>query len=300
MQKQGNAFSSDGGGGVREKPVEGTHEAKTYSEKMADFISDLNFGDIPGDVVEKTKQLVLDTLGVGLAAVDENFTKDILDVAKGMGGTAESSVWGKSVKLPAANAALVNGTMAHGLDFDDMHRAASSHMSVVVVPTALAVSEQKPVSGRAIIAAIVAGYEIGARIGLAAMGKLLLRGWHPTAVFGTFSAATVAAKLMGLKPRQTALAMGIAGSQASGLAQWIEEGSWTKRMHPGWAAHSGIIASLLARTGYDAPRKIFEGGQGLYRAFLRDGNYSLEKLTDQLGKRWETRQICIKMYPAGY
>jgi 2-methylcitrate dehydratase PrpD len=94
--------------------------------------------------------------------------------------------------------------------------------------------------------------------------------------------------------------MGIAGSQASGLAQWIEEGSWTKRMHPGWAAHSGIIASLLARTGYDAPRKIFEGGQGLYRAFLRDGNYSLEKLTDQLGKRWETRQICIKMYPAGY
>jgi 2-methylcitrate dehydratase PrpD len=300
MEEQGNTFSCDGRGGGCENLDGGGHNATTYSEKMADFVSDLNFVDIPRDVLEKSKQLVLDTLGVALAAVDETFTKSMLDVAKSMSGPGESSVWGRSEKLPAANAALVNGTMAHGLDFDDMHRAASSHMSVVVVPTALAVAEQKKISGGKIIAAIVAGYEIGARIGLAALGKLLLRGWHPTAVFGTFSAATVAAKLMGLTPRQTVLAMGIAGSQASGLAQWIEEGSWTKRMHPGWAAHSGIIASLLARTGYDAPRKIFEGGQGLYRAFLRDGNYSLEKLTDQLGKRWETRQICIKMYPAGY
>ena len=299
MQEE-NTFSCDGGGGVCEIPAKGGQDTKTYSEKMADFISDLNFVDIPGDVVEKTKHLVLDTLGCALAAVDEEFTKNILDVAKSMGGTAESTVWGPGVKLPAANAALVNGTMAHGLDFDDMHRAASSHMSVVAVPTALAISEQKRLSGRRIIAAIAAGYEIGARIGLAALGKLLLRGWHPTAVFGTFTAATVAGKLMGLGPRQTALAMGISGSQTSGLAQWIEEGSWTKRMHPGWAAHSGIIASLLARTGYDAPRKIFEGGRGLFPAFLREGNYRLEKLTDELGKRWETRQICIKMYPAGY
>jgi 2-methylcitrate dehydratase PrpD len=164
----------------------------------------------------------------------------------------------------------------------------------------LALAEQKEISGQKTLTAIVAGYEVGARVGIAALGKLLARGWHPTGVFGAFTSAAVASKMLDSDARQTAVAMGIAGSQASGLAQWLEEGSWTKRMHPGWAAHSGIFASLLALNGYDGPLKIFEGAQGLYRSFLRDGNFDLGRLTEELGKRWETRQICLKMYPSGY
>lgn len=272
----------------------------TYSQKLSDFVYNLKFDDLPQDVVEKTKLHILDTLGVALAAESEDFTRIMMEVAKSMKGPAESTVWGSKVRLPAANAALVNGTMAHGLDFDDMHRAASTHLSVFVVPTALAVSETREISGKQTIAAVVAGYEAGARIGLAALGKLLLRGWHPTGVFGAFTSAVVAGKLMGLNVQQTAVAMGIAGSQASGLAQWIEEGSWTKRMHPGWAAHSGIIAALLAAKGYDGPLRILEGSKGLYHSFLHEGHFDLTKLTEGLGERWETRQICLKIYPSGF
>jgi 2-methylcitrate dehydratase PrpD len=273
---------------------------KTCSAQLGDFVANLQFKDIPADVVEKAKQHILDTLGVALAAARDDFAKSMLSVAKGLQGPGESAVWGGRARLPAANAALVNGTMAHGLDYDDMHRAASSHLSVVIVPTALAMAERKPLSGRQILAAIVAGYEVGARIGIAALGNLLLRGWHPTGVFGAFTAAAVASKILAADGHKTAVALGIAGSQASGLAQWLEEGSWTKRMHPGWAAHSGIVASLLALSGYDGPLKIFEGAQGLYRSFLRDGNFALAKLTEELGERWETRQLCLKMYPSGY
>lgn len=290
----------DGAGGVGETPIGPDAYKETYSGRLADFICGLTFSDIPKDVVEKAKLLVLDTLGVALAAAREDFTRNVHDVARGMQGPAESSVWGRRKRLPMANAVLVNGTMAHGFDFDDMHRAASSHMSVVAIPTALAVAEKHRLSGKEVLGAIVAGYEVGARIGLAAQRKLLSRGWHPTAVFGTFTAAAVASKLLGLDAPKTAAALGIAGSQTSGLAQWIEEGSWTKRMHPGWAAHSGILASLLAATGFGAPARIFEGIHGLYRAFLREGNFDLSELTAELGRRWETRQICIKVYPAGY
>ncbi len=300
MSEERKNFSCDGGGGVCENPSGENDYKESYSGKMADFIVNLRFSDIPREIVEKAKLHVLDTIGVALAAAREDFTKIILATTKDMKGSADSSVWGYKERLPMANAALVNGTMAHGHDFDDMHRAASSHMSVVAIPTALAVAERKKNSGKETLAAIVAGYEIGARIGLAALGKLLLRGWHPTAVFGTFTAVAVAGKLLGLDAPQTAAAMGIAGSQTSGLAQWIEEGSWTKRMHPGWAAHSGIFATQLSAGGFGAPARIFEGGRGLYQAFLREGNFRLEELTEELGKRWETSQICIKVYPAGY
>lgn len=280
--------------------MESDHTEKTCSQQLGHFVANLKFKDIPGDVIEKSKQHILDTLGVALAAVREDFTEVILGVVKKLKGPSESSVWGKKVRLPAANAALVNGTMAHGLDYDDMHRAASSHLSVVVVPTAMALVEKKGLSGKKILTAIVAGYEVGSRLGIAALGHLLLRGWHPTAVFGAFTSAAVASKLLNADVHQTAMALGIAGSQASGLAQWLEEGSWTKRMHPGWAAHSGIFATQLALKGFDGPLKIFEGTRGLYRSFLRDGNFDLTKLTEDLGRRWETRQICLKMYPAGY
>lgn len=273
---------------------------KTYSDKLGDFVGSLTFADLPGDVVEKTKLHVLDTLGVALASHGMKFSEIVQDVAKSLGGPAESTAIGSGVRLPAHNASLVNGTMAHGRDFDDMHREGSIHLSSLAVPAALAVSEASGESGKSAIVGIVAGYEVGARIGNAACGKLLVSGWHPTGVLGAFVSAVVAGKMQGFTAAQIATAIGIAGSQSSGSAQWIEEGSWTKRMHPGWASHSGIIAAKLAQKGFNAPKKIFEGGKGIYRSYLREGDFVLDKIAEGLGDKWETREICFKIYPSGY
>ncbi|TET85054.1 MAG: MmgE/PrpD family protein [Desulfobacteraceae bacterium] len=273
---------------------------RTYSRKLGEFVERLAFDDVPKKVIEEAKLHILDTLGVALAAYGMDFAQIMLEVSKGLGGPPESTVIGSGERLSAPNAALVNGTMAHGLDYDDMHREAALHLSAFAVPTALAVSEAQGKSGKSAIVGVVAGYEVGARLGLAASGRLLLRGWHPTGVLGAFAAAAVTGSILALSAKQISTAMGIAGSQSSGLAQWIEEGSWTKRMHPGWAAHSGIIAVLLAQKGYDGPQRIYEGKMGLYNSYLGEGNFDLERLTQGLGSRWETRQICYKLYPCGY
>lgn len=273
---------------------------ETYSQKLGDFVENLGFHDVPKDVVEEAKLHILDTLGVALATYGMDFARIILEVSKSLGGPPESTAIGSGERLPAPNAALVNGTMAHGLDYDDMHREAALHLSAFVVPTALAVSEAQERSGKTAIVGVVAGYEVGARLGLAGSVKLLLRGWHPTGVLGAFASAAVTGSILGLTAKQISTAMGIVGSQSSGLAQWIEEGSWTKRMHPGWAAHSGIIAGLLAHKGYDGPQRIYEGKKGVYNSYFGEGNFDLERLTQGLGRRWETKQICYKLYPCGY
>ncbi len=273
---------------------------ETYSQKLGDFVEKLGFHDVPKDVVEEAKLHILDTLGVALATYGMDFAHTILEVSKSLGGPPESTAIGSGERFPAPNAVLVNGTMAHGLDYDDMHREAALHLSAFVVPTALAVSEAQGKSGKSAIVGMVAGYEVGARLGLAGSVKLLLRGWHPTGVLGTFASAAVTGSILGLTAKQISTAMGIAGSQSSGLAQWIEEGSWTKRMHPGWAAHSGIIAGLLAQKGYDGPQGIYEGKKGVYNSYLGEGNFDLERLKQGLGRRWETKQICYKLYPCGY
>ena len=273
---------------------------ETYSQKFGDFVENLGFHDVPRDIIEEVKLHILDTLGVALASYGRDFAQIILEVSNNLGGPPESTAFGSGERLPAPNAALVNGTMAHGLDYDDMHREAALHLSAFVVPTALAVSEAQGKSGKSAIVGVVAGYEVGARLGLAGSVKLLLRGWHPTGVLGAFASAAVTGSILGLTAKQISTAMGIVGSQSSGLAQWIEEGSWTKRMHPGWAAHSGIIAGLLAQKGYDGPQRIYEGKKGVYNSYFGEGNFDLERLTQGLGRRWETKQICYKLYPCGY
>ena len=277
----------------------GTAE-KTYAERLGDFVESLSYDDIPRDVVEEAKLHILDTLGVALAAYGMDFAQIMLDLSKSLGGSPESTAIGSGDRLSAPFAALVNGTMAHGLDYDDMHRESGTHPSAFVVPAALAVSEAKGKSGESAIVGVVAGYEVAARLGMAASGKFILRGWHPTAVLGTFASAAVAGKVLGLAGDHIATAMGIAGSQSSGLNQWQEEGSWTKRMHPGWAACSGIIAALLAQKGYDGPRRIYEGRMGLYNSYVGGKEFDLDKLTQGLGSVWETTQICYKLYPSGY
>lgn len=270
----------------------------TASEQLAHFAAGLRFEDLPTEVVQRAKQLILDLLGVSLAAQAMPASQAMVAVVRSMGGTPESTVWGSGEKLPACNAALANGTLAHGLDYDDTQLPAQAHLSASVVPAACASGEATGADGRATITACVAGWEVGLRIGAAAPGRFVDGGWHPTAICGAFACATVAGVLRRLDERQLANAIGIALSQAAGTMAFVDGATWTKKMHPGWAAHSGCIAALLAGQGFTAPRTALEGPFGLYNTHLCSKNYDLGTLVAGLGTSWEMLRISMKPYPA--
>lgn len=270
----------------------------TAAEQLARFAAGLRFDDLPPQVVQRAKQLILDLVGVALAARDMPASEAVRAVVRGMGGTAESTVWGSGEKLPACNAALANGTLAHGLDYDDTQLPAQAHLSASVVPTAVASAEATGADGRAAIAACVAGWEVGLRIGAAAPGRFVDGGFHPTAICGTFASATVAGVLWGLDAAQLANALGLALSQAAGTMAFVDGATWSKKMHPGWAAHSGCIAALLAQQGFTGPRTAFEGRFGLYNTHICSKEYDLATLVSGLGTTWETLRISMKPYPA--
>jgi 2-methylcitrate dehydratase PrpD len=270
----------------------------TAAERLAAFTTGLVFEAIPPDVVETARLHLLDTLGCGLAAHALDVATAGRAVAAEMGGTAEATVIGLGPRLPAAQAALANGMLCHGLDFDDTHADAVCHVTVVVGPAALAVGEARRASGRDVLAALVAGSEVVARVGMAAPGAFHRRGFHPTSVCGIFGATAAAARLDGLDAATTTRALGIAGSLASGLLAFLEDGAPTKPIHPGWAAHGAVMAARLAARGAAGPAPVLEGRHGLYDAFVGEAHPALERELADLGARWETRRIAIKPYPA--
>jgi 2-methylcitrate dehydratase PrpD len=214
------------------------------------------------------------------------------------GISGPATVIGVSGGLPAADAALVNGVTCHALDFDDTHTGSIAHISVAVVPAALAAAQSEGASGADTIAAAVAGNEIVARLGTAVGSAFHARGFHPTSVCGVFGATAGAARLRGLDAETVVNALGIAGSMASGLLEFLADGSSTKQLHPGWAAHAAIIASRLAAHGGTGPSSIIEGRSGLYSAFLGRDHVDIETQIADLGERWETPRIAFKPYPA--
>jgi len=253
---------------------------------------------IPPEVSEKTKLILLDTLGIALASSTMDFGGMVLEVARTLGGTADSRLIGSPHKVAAANAVLANGTLAHGLDYDDTLEGAIVHTGCCGAITALAVGEAVGASGRGVLEAAVAGIEVMCKVGLAAPGRFHARGFHPTALCSTFGAAAAAGKLYDLEFSQWVSAFGICGSQSSGIIEYLADGTWTKRLHPGWSAHGGIIAVLLAQQGFRGPASVFEGRHGFYRAFGGDNGYHLEKL-GELGRTWEIPRIAFKSYPCG-
>jgi 2-methylcitrate dehydratase PrpD len=222
----------------------------------------------------------------------------VLGVAKKLGGSAESRLIGTALKTAAANAVLANGTLAHGLDYDDTLEEAIVHTGCVAATTALAIGEETGASGRAVLEAAIAATEVMCKVGLVAPGKFHARGFHPTALCSTFGAAAAAGKLYGLTLAQWSDAFGLCGSQSSGIIEYLADGTWTKRLHPGWSAHGGVIAALLARAGFRGPAKVFEGTHGFYRSFGGENEYRLEKLS-ALGKEWEIPRLAFKSYPCG-
>ena len=269
----------------------------TASEGLAAFAEQLKFEDIPSDVIARVKLHILDILGIGLAASDMEFARIVVETARAWGGTPQSTVLRYGDRLPVPSAVLANGSFTHGLDFDDTHAESITHASTCVVPPALAVGEALHVDGKGLLTAAVIGYEVITRIGAAAPGAFHHRGYHATPICGAFAAGMVAGKLMGLTPDALANTLGICGSQAAGLQAFLDDGSWTKRLHPGWAAHGGVVAAQLAMRGFQAPKTVLEGRFGLYATHVDQDHFEPDRLTRGLGHEWESTHIAFKPYP---
>jgi 2-methylcitrate dehydratase PrpD len=269
------------------------------AERLAEFATTLTVEEVPTEIVEHAKLHLLDTLGCGLAAHATGVAGEGRTAMAELGGEPQATVIGTDARLPAPNAAFANAMLCHGLDFDDTHSASVSHISTVTCPASLAVGEAGSLPGSEVLAAIVGASEVIARLGTAASGRFHARGFHPTAICGIFGATTAAARLTGADVPTTASALGIAGSMASGLFAYLEDGTATKPIHPAWAAHGGILAVRLATLGAEGPPSVIEGKFGLYHAFLgaeRD-EIDIDSQLSDLGSRWETPRIAYKPFP---
>jgi len=273
-----------------------TTTAKTLAERLIHEWYSMSAPEIPDRVLARTALCVLDTIGVALAARKLDVGTAPSRIVEETGSTGKASVWGTAMSVAAEDAAFANGTAAHALDFDDTHAAAIMHASAVIVPPALALGEERDASGRDILAALVVGYQVAARLGRLAPGPFQDHGFQATSVLGTFAAAAVASRLLGLSPEQALNALGIAGSMASGLMAYLSDGSDVKQMHPGWAGMSGIRAARMAKAGFRGPSAVFEDRLGVFRSFAR---VDISKKWESAGGApWEVELMAPKPYPA--
>jgi len=260
---------------------------------LASFASRLKFEDIPAGAVERIRNCVLDSIGCCLHGVTLPWTRKVQEMVLAEGGTPVASIFGGGGKTSVSQAVLVNSTAGHAFELDDIHKESIVHPGSLATPVAVALAEAGGgASGRDLITAIVAGYEVGARVGNAATMSLFLRGFHPQGTSGTFVAAATAGRMLNLDPHQMQHALGIAGSQAGGLMA-AQEGAMVKRFHCGRAAQSGVYSALLARRGFTGITNVLEAPYGGYLSTLSD-RPAPEKLTAGLGTAWETLNVGYK------
>jgi 2-methylcitrate dehydratase PrpD len=265
---------------------------------LAEFACTLRFADIPPPVVELARRHLLDTLGVAIRGRSHPIAQSALRGAQALDGAAgRVRVWGSDATLAAPYAALANGVASHVLDFDDTHTDSIVHGSAIIAPVVLALGEARDASGTDLVTAFVAGWEIAARVGLASHGMFHARGFHTTSIAGVFGAAAAAARLLAVPVGSAAHALGLAGSQASGINEYLSNSSSAKSLHTGWSAHAGVLAASLAKAGMTGPASVFEGRDGLLRTHGERDKADVAQLTADLGTRWETARISIKPYP---
>ncbi|MGW1783979.1 MmgE/PrpD family protein [Streptomyces sp. NPDC002143] len=271
---------------------------RTAAQRLGDFIAQLKIEQMPAATRRAAVLHALDAIGCGLAAHALGEAPYAAAAAAEAGTTGPATVIGGRVGLPASDAAFVNGTLCHALDYDDTHPGSVVHVSAAVVPAALAAGQAHDATGPDVLSAIVAGNETSVRLGNAGSGLFHARGFHPTGVCGVFGATAAAARVRGLDGDRTAHALGIAGSMASGLLEFLADGSETKRLHPGWAAQAGIAAARLAAHGATGPATVFDGTRGFLAAYLHGDRTDLATQLSDLGDRWVTPEIAYKPYPA--
>lgn len=266
---------------------------------LAEFTHGLRYADLPDALKQKSAHHIIDAIGLGFAARQFNFAGPSIEGIERAGAAGQSTVIGSTRKLSSRDAAMANGLLMHGLDFDDTHPSAIVHPTVACLPAALAVAEELDASWEDLLVAYVAAMETAVRLGAAVKGGFHHVGFHATGVISHFSSAIAAGKLLGLSVPELVAAQGIAGSTASGIQVFLEEGAWTKRMHPGWGSLSGITAAHMAQAGFVGPSRPYEGRFALFETHLHDQAANVDEtlVTEGLGSHWSMLETSIKPYP---
>jgi 2-methylcitrate dehydratase PrpD len=272
---------------------------QTLSRQVAQFVASRTYEDIPSAVRERAKLVTLDAIGNAFAASRYPFAPVALSALSSL-GSGDSTVIGTAATLALRDAVVMNGILVHGLDYDDTYLPGSVHLSASCVPVVLGMGAHARASGCDMLMATVLGLEISARIAAAAKGGFVNAGFHATGIAGVFGSTVAAGRLMKLDAAQHTLAQGVALSVTSGTLQPLQEGSWTKRLHPGWAGASGITAAAFARAGYVGPAQAYEGHFGLYTCFLGEHKAGAQPqaVVEGLGDIWEFTRTSIKLFPA--
>ena len=268
----------------------------SVAETLAAKIAALKPGALPAATTRKCEDLLIDVVGLCVTARNEDY---IASALKGCDDHGSCTAIGHPRTLNAAGAAFVNGTAAHGEDFDDTFEGGPVHAGAVIVPAVLAACERHNPDGRMALIGIAVGTEVLCRLSLVVPKAVHKAGFHPTAVFGAMGAAAGVGAALSLDAGQIVDALGIAGSMAGGLIEYLAEGAWTKRLHAGWATRSGIRAALLARAGFIGPRTVFEGTHGLFQGFAHTTHGNYDALVGDFGQRWVTDTLAFKPYPCG-
>ena len=271
-------------------------QTPSIAERIADQALALDVNAIPPAVRTRIEELLIDVTGLCVAARHTDYIKALL-AGVDSGGPA-TAIGHKSTYAPET-AAMINGCAAHGEDFDDTFEGGPVHSSAVIMPAVLAACERFGCDGRAAFKGMVVGVEMLCRLSMVIPKAIHKSGFHPTSVLGAMAATLAVCTTMGLNRKQTVDALGIAGSMAGGIIEYLAEGAWTKRLHAGWAAKIGIQAARFGQQGFLGPRTVFEGTHGFYYAFARntDGDYSV--LTEGFGTKWYTDVITFKPYATG-
>lgn len=279
--------------------------SSTIVKEVASFAVRVRGGGVSEEILADARRRVTDIVGIALAASGMEPARVVGEVVGSWGGREQASVIGREERFPAPGAALLNGTLAHALDYDDTHLPSVLHPSASVVPAALAAAEAGGASGRELVAAVAAGDELVVRVGMAGydpdLGNSIFfeKGLHATSICGTMGAALAAAMLYGLDEQAIADAVAISASMGAGIIEANRTGGTVKRIHCGWAAHSGVTAAELAAHGLSGPPTVFEGRFGFLQAYL-DEKADPDTITRDLGERWELTRTFFKPYPANH
>jgi len=268
-----------------------------YAEDFSNWAINLKTKDIPTDVQEVLGFLVKDISGVIIAARNEDYIQSLVKTYSNTGNTI---ALGHKNIFDVFSSSIICGTAAHGEDFDDTFEGNPMHVGATMVSVFLSAGQFFKLNGEQILRGIAIGAELICRMALVSPTAMHKQGFHPTAICSVFGAAAGLGVVLGLNSKQLSSALGVAGSMASGIIEYLAEGTWTKRMHPGWAASSGIHAALLGRSDFLGPRTVFEGTHGFFKAFtIKEIEKDFSHLTKDLGTRWECKNLAFKPYACG-
>ena len=277
----------------------------TLAQQLAAFASASTYDRLPTEVIDSVRGRVLDCLGICIAATSLDTSQAAIAWVGAQGGAGEATAIGLPEKVPASQAAFVNGVLAHSLDYDDTHLPSVLHPSASVIPAALAVAQARGADGRAVIAAIAVGLEVSVRVGMAGYDSstrastFFEHGQHATSICGALGASVAAGLLMGMDETGLTDTLGVAASMASGILESNRTGGTVKRLHCGWAARSGVSAAQLVALGFTGPPSVLEGRFGFFEAWLH-GNFNPDAITTGLGTEWSVPGIFFKPYPANH